>query len=1393
VIEPIKDEFLHQFRLIDENTGNIDIVAVEKLFRSFMDNKWINDPNVKDLIESKGLQEVWKSFVGDIYEQYFHSGFDWTKFTDQYNMEKVQEIIEERLIYSIFDFVMRKHLKIGANIIVNVASEIDDYLLQPLNDLLLKVNEIRDVYLKKGTGLISFIESLSETFFVDPNTNRMSTAFTPTGFHGSILESSIFFNVLPLKVADLFIDYYEEYEFYGYIDLIPNNGRPFSIADFNRKILNDLNSHENNWKLEELLYGFKIKLDTPSKGRAPDLFVIDFMHLALSNHLKNTWEKSGKTSYIKRGITTDVLSAQLIDFYVQVWKDSEYLKTHINCLYSPYAYAGTMHEQKNSAQEILKEIFSRTNLESLLEKVNTKHVFISEVSQLINSYLEKEKLLNGENVDIDTVINFIRNLFDENGFFGTYPNFKNEINTIIKILWKGDKLQYILNQGDEGDGFYTDLMNVFIRNGEKLIINTPMGFRIYCGTEINYYFDRHHIGTQKAITKNMIPSGAKYLKLGMVSPGHLTNSIFNELLQNCKNKKTSLFVAHNKDGDFIIVDGAIINHLPKGVIEGYYHKGNDEYYRKTFHNVILNKPGTEIYMYGRVAIASTPRIRPLNWYEPYLKSSKLLTTSLQESKLLELQTGIEGIRAMVHQISYYTVFGYYCGNSYTNAIQYTTTELYPSMPFEEYLPGLGSLQERSRLDSLEYNIPSQLQFENMYSERFVQEFNEIFTELFRPDSKIEYQWVVPKALKYLDILNGYFINYDFENNFISGPNANQVNTRINDLFKKQNGQFDEEAFLNFIWKNRDGSFKYTFTYPDGTSDKYTTKMWLYDIYLKTKDYEGDNRNIIDLKNRLDYYSKLPDYEDNFNVFDESFTIEEAMFAEILFEGILQLFGHFTIRLSFANMLDHYYNGEGIGIKILHRGGLFSKKYYILADKFNHIGLITRTGQVNRLLTKKGFLDYKLNHLYGYFFLKSFIKLELDDNNFYELNLPYGSIISGLDESQISRIYETSRRSVDYILSEKLGILFNAHYQDFYELNPAHRFIESQNNLFKHLKEKAKDAIDILYKDKHLVDMIGLDRIAELYSQIIQAIHYGAYSAASSSGKDIRRIIDDFLLNKDSTMKLVFNGIEHPDPRVSGDFSIELKKSELLKVDFIHWDATNQLYGSSDEVSSVFTHTKREYLLRQVEDVKQYLIDEIILKEQLGSGKVRLFPLVNREGCGYQFISLRYFENYRWYLPRIVDNNLGYFDIDLSNFGTETYRESEIKLRHVINIIQSIDCVVIMTKLDDNLREFDESDDDNRKLIISEMICAFTRDKILNAGEIYSLRAYEADLGDYRYPYRVIVQSDLKDEINEMNYLDSWSYNMLFSRGDLKWYRELIRNDRDKYWGLFDYLRTGYFP
>ena len=909
------------------------------------------------------------------------------------------------------------------------------------------------------------------------------------------------------------------------------------------------------------------------------------------------------------------------------------------------------------------------------------------------------------------------------GLFKNDDTFLFEVDLIIKYIWRdSSKFSYIENQGSP---FYEDLSKVFTNNINKLAKETSEGFRVIFGVNIEYYFDKDKNGNTLYITRDLLPSNAKYIKeVDDISKNAILAGLTHEKLNEMfSTPKATLFIAHDKNGNFIVINSESINVLPKNIIEGYRHNPTGE----VFHNLILNKPGSRNILFGRVKFTSSGQIeiQDEDWFMDFLKSSYHLTKETRESQLRFIQSNGKETEVNVYSLNYFTVFGYVAGSQFINTIQETKTNLIPTVPYTPYLPASSSLRE-NKLTSLKYNLPSKIVLEDKYGKECVEKFYEIFQSLFLPGGKeISSESVIPLVHKFLAALNGRQVatqrGEENINKFIPGPDIDQINLRINELFKTIGGNFDKDSFLKFIWRNddKDGTFR-------GGSQ--SQKMWINNLFGKIKDYTGTNQDLIRAHLELELFRQKSGYANSFDMGNNKYTKQEAKLANKVLELTNNIFGHFIVRLTFATMVDYYSGASGIEIKIKQR----PKKG--LLEQFRHVGLIPSAtvydAPLNYLRTEN-----TIKHLFGYFFLSSPLRLDLESSeqtNHYDIEFPYGPLVF-IDQSITQQLIKGESKiwgtSADQKLSMALGEMFQDHYYKYLKLDKFSDFVDSQTNLFNFLKEKViREANFLLMKGA----IVTYGQMTSIISRALTKLRQGIFRAKAGEGQSMRRTIDDFLKDShDTRLKLT----------ILDNFYIYITQKELLSVEFSRWGGTRELYSEKDYYKTILS----AYRKQQIKNIVNTL-EKIIESGDLGGGKVRLIPIFSDDGVGYQ-----YEEHKNWLQPYIPRKPL---DIDLSNPDNTLYQ-----LEHVAYMMNTFDCVFIMTEAGETL----SAGSGNQK-IVDKMILAFNRDGLLRLEDIFSLPPVGTH-SDYS-AFQIVVNSYsfgiLPYDLFETLYNNAWAYEFIFS-------------------------------
>lgn len=488
---------------------------------------------------------------------------------------------------------------------------------------------------------------------------------------------------------------------------------------------------------------------------------------------------------------------------------------------------------------------------------------------------------------------------------------------------------------------------------------------------------------------------------------------------------------------------------------------------------------------------------------------------------------------------------------------------------------------------------------------------------------------------------------------------------------------------------------------------------------------------------------------------------ENLYCDPIFEAIQDIFGHFTVRLTFANMIDYYYKENDIvGIKVIQRPHYGSgKEQDTIGSMLGHTGFFSYTtllGQGLSVLHQ----DTRVRDLFGFFFLEASLRLSLETSGYKYIDLPYGPLLGvGSQELKLGNLIgrKTSRKTEFHKLSEALANRFSSLYDNFYQKRSDEfiRFKESQTNLFKFLKVKLTNKLNDIFKLKRVKDVakergVSIEEWrAYVLSKALRYLRLGVFHHQVDSPTSIRGQVDSFLINKDSTFEIVFYGINSPDP-AAADLSLIISKEELLDVEFISWPSLFDFYYESGS-RTIAIARKRNMIMNSLGEKVQEM-REII---QAAGSKAYIIPFVDKGEIGFQYSYEK-----EWWYP--ADD---YFEIDLSD------PNSELILKHIAVAMLSSDCGFILAKsLPDGPSKVYGG---NNYIRIKEMICAFNREGFFKRSELYSL----ADNNEFQ----LIVESefDLDYVFDDEGWLRRWGFELSFSgvlyRGDFYWYKELVRS------------------
>ncbi|KKL98685.1 hypothetical protein LCGC14_1821950 [marine sediment metagenome] len=498
-----------------------------------------------------------------------------------------------------------------------------------------------------------------------------------------------------------------------------------------------------------------------------------------------------------------------------------------------------------------------------------------------------------------------------------------------------------------------------------------------------------------------------------------------------------------------------------------------------------------------------------------------------------------------------------------------------------------------------------------------------------------------------------------------------------------------------------------------------------------------NQDLIRAQLELNLFSQKSGYASNFDMGNNKYTKQEAKLADKVLELTNNLFGHFTVRLTFARMVDYYSGSSGIEIKIKER----PSNSFDLLKQLRKVGLIPSATIYNAPLSGFSYGN-TIKHLFGYFFLSSPLRLDLDSSeqtNYYDIEFPYGPLVF-IDPSIVQQTIKTESTSygtsADRRLSQTLAEMFQDHYYKYLKLDRFSNFVDSQTNLFDFLKENVIRKANFLLMTGAIVTY---GQITSIISRALTKLRQGIFHAKAAGAQSIRADIDNFLKKShDARLKIT----------LLDNFYIYITQKELLSVEFSSWGGTRELYTEKEYYKTILS----PYRKQQIKNIVNTL-EKIIKSDVLGNGKVRLIPIFNEEGVGYQY--KEYVAQNRAYVPRRP------LDIDLSNPDNTLYQ-----LEHVAYMMNTYDCAFIMT-------EADEALSDQNAMVVDKMILAFNRDGLLRREDIFSLPAVENVL-TYN-AFQIIVNGysfgTLPYDLFETLYQDAWAYEFVFSHSTPKsWFK-----------------------
>lgn len=649
---------------------------------------------------------------------------------------------------------------------------------------------------------------------------------------------------------------------------------------------------------------------------------------------------------------------------------------------------------------------------------------------------------------------------------------------------------------------------------------------------------------------------------------------------------------------------------------------------------------------------------------------------------------------------------------------------------------------------------------SVYGDEFTKEvFMEIFYYLFDPYKRTAKQTTQTLAMKFLAYLNGIPYGSNFER-FSQGPSAGEINAALKKL------SFTEMELQELIRKRinpKTGELEFNF--------KQTNKEWVKLLYDKITGYSYNDDSIYaQQRNRLKGLGTGYDIIDDSSIArnKKEFTINEAKMAVEIFESSKLIFGHFTIRLMFANMIDYYGDTGSFGIKILNRPSLQDKgqssrmkgdippsgEGNYMRDFLYKIGLIPSTFQYDRPIsalasaTSKSEAISTVTYLFGFFYLESHIYLSIENSHNVKssdntLTFPLGPLIS---LSASGGFGGENLRD----LSKGIGIYLKTSYESYRarSLNPRNiyilgkKFLVDQSRTLDFIAKKIRATIidGNYYRDSK--------KNIWLANQLIESARLGLVHEGKSSSVSgyLRDQLESFMENNEDNSRqnsliLEFNYL------ISGskkNFELEITQTELVENGIISW-------GKRAAFDSVEYAVFRAQLLHQnSHNIRKYLthfINTIATNNKIDN-KIRIFPLLDSgdSNIGYEFI-----RSSKKYDRSILPDGETYIDIDLSS------EEGIYKLQHVINLLYTGELAFVVK---DATGTWDDG----------QMIFAFNRDGFLKPNEIYS-----SNMVINRYSYEFVGDNNKWRRL--WIYPKAWSANRMSQNNDFDSYINYIINSK----------------
>jgi hypothetical protein len=555
--------------------------------------------------------------------------------------------------------------------------------------------------------------------------------------------------------------------------------------------------------------------------------------------------------------------------------------------------------------------------------------------------------------------------------------------------------------------------------------------------------------------------------------------------------------------------------------------------------------------------------------------------------------------------------------------------------------------------------------------------------------------------------------------------------------KEDNRCFNYDDFASFIWKD----------FSDPNNPKFlsssTFKVWLKLISDRILSYNGKNERILEFKDILESLSPSFLLDTDGIVKRRYFNSKELKTGLKIWDMILNLVGHGTVRLAFSQMLDYYKAGELVNLRILTRPSESA-----LIKGLRLIGVISPTylsAQKFTISPKGGvsFGNQRIRHLLGLSTLQGYIHMPIlnqpnsqDNALLFPLGpLPYIDTIST----------KPHIRQFSLTISD----IFSAKFNNFFgTVSATTEFIKDQNNLLKTLFREIDDN-SIFFDRAHnkwQSNTMSMLALSQLFDRELKS---------PKTGQDfLRGQIPASLNLRGNYIPLRFadipiEGVHHFDETIFIERAVFEKAGTVYR----YWP---RLEYKNDFTTQKYEDARFRFINGKIDDTIQELIN--LIDDEAG-GIVEVSTLVNsyEESLGYQFLVP--VEGYDQY-----DNKefLAKFTIDTSQAS-----DAKVKLKYILKLMMTDDLVFLFTDSKPTIT--------NKLATFNKLYFAFNFRGFLTKGDIFSLmrtaRKKYAFYNNLKVTFSSQHSFDFKE--NQEKWVHIWSGNYVYY--SITVFREKIYN------------------